>query len=32
MYLEKHSKARDGAVVAAVCREEATGNVARRPV
>ena len=32
MYLEKHSKARDGAVVAVVCQEEAREDVVRRPV
>ena len=32
MYLEEHSKARDGAVVAGVCRGEAREDVARRPV
>ena len=31
MYLEGHSKARDGAVVAVVCRGEARKDVARRP-
>ena len=32
MYLEEHSKARDGTVVAVVCRGEAREDVARRPV
>ena len=32
MYLEEHSKARGGAVVAVVCREETREDVARRPV
>ena len=32
MYLEGQSKARDGAVVAVVCRGEAREDVARLPV
>ena len=32
MCLEEHSKARDGALVAVVCRGEAREDVARRPV
>ena len=31
MYLDEHPKARDEAVVAAVCREKAKKDVARRP-
>ena len=32
MYLEEHSKVRDGAVASVVCRGKAREDVARRPV